>query len=142
MKRILLLLLLMSGFSMSCHKNAPDSILEEFFEENILDQTFVISFANNDGNDITTDYMGYQFVLKKGDYYQGPLLVTKGSEQYSGTWSSNSDYSQLIIVLPNPPDKFVFLSRKWRFTSKNLPVLKFAPWITDGTTVELFMKRL
>lgn len=127
----------------SCHKNAPDSVLEDFFEENILDKTFIITFANSDGNDITAQYADYNFVLKKGsDYYHGPLQVTRGISKYTGTWSSNSDYSQLVIDLPHPPEEFIFLSNKWKFTSKALPVLKFALWVSTGNPVELYMKRL
>lgn len=141
MKNKLLVILFAATVNFSCHKNAPDSVLQDFFEENVLNQTFVVSYANNAGEDITTAYQGYKFVLKKGDYYKGPLIATNGATQYTGTWSSNSDYSQLIISLPQPPNEFKFLSNKWRFTSKALPVLKLALWVDTGFKVELNMTR-
>ncbi len=132
---VLLLLLI------SCHKKKDNTILEQFFEDNILDQSFVITQANDESTDLTANYAGYNFVLKKGsDYYHGPLKVTYNSSSYNGTWSSNDDYSKLKIQLPSNPSAFIFLNRDWRFTSKNLPELKFAPW-GSTSNIQLTMKR-
>lgn len=126
---------------LSCHKKEENTILEQFFEDNILDKTFVITQANDESNDLTTNYSGYNFLLKKGsDYYHGPLKVTYNTTSYTGTWSSNSDYSKLNIQLPSNPSAFIFLNRDWRFTSKNLPELKFAPWGSTAN-IQLTMKR-
>lgn len=113
-----------------CHKNdTSNTIFEQFFEDNVLGQTFVITYANNQGTDLTAQYSGYNFVLQKGsDFYNGVLRVTKAGVTYSGTWSSNQDYSKLNIILPSSPVEFNFLTRSWRFASKQLPVLKFTPW--------------
>ncbi len=125
----------------SCHKKKDNTILEQFFEDNILDQSFVITHANDESADLTANYTGYKFVLKKGnDYYHGPLKVTFNSSNYNGTWSSNEDYSKLNIQLPSVPSDFIFLNRDWRFTSKALPELKFAPWGSTAN-IQLTMKR-
>lgn len=126
----------------SCKKGIGDnnSLLEKYFETNILNTNFVVSLAKDNGLDITTNYNGYIFVLLKTDFYHGPMKVSKNGIVYDGTWSSNSDYSKLTITLPNSPSEFVFLSREWRFTSKNLPTLKFAPWGSNAP-VELNMLR-
>jgi hypothetical protein len=126
----------------SCKKGIGDnnSLLEKYFETNILNTNFVVSLAKDNGIDITANYNGYIFVLLKTDFYHGPMKVSKNGIVYDGTWSSNSDYSKLTITLPNSPSEFVFLSREWRFTSKNLPTLKFAPWGSNAP-VELNMLR-
>ncbi len=114
----------------SCKKgdSGNNPFLEHYFETNILTRNFIVSLAQDGTSDITSDYNGYVFVLLKEDLYHGPMTATKNGVVYNGTWSSNSDYSKLIITLPNPPAEFKFLSRSWRFTSKNLPTLKLAPW--------------
>lgn len=139
--KIILILGIFTGMFISCGKKATHSQLEKYFEQNILNNNFIITYANDDGDLITGNYNGYNFILKKGsDYYNGPMAVSKGSNNYSGTWSSNDDYSKLKIVLPNTPAEFVFLTREWRFTSKNIPVLKFAPW-GSSANIALTMER-
>ncbi|MCO6497765.1 MAG: hypothetical protein J5I50_08905 [Chitinophagaceae bacterium] len=121
----------------SCKKSEdqPGTIFEQYFEKQVLNRPYIITNANDRGNDITAQYAGYEFVLGKGnDYYNGPLIATKGTSRYEGTWSSNEDYGKLIISLPSPPGEFEFLTRSWRFTSKNIPTLKFAPW---GSTEDI-----
>lgn len=108
-----------------------NAFLEQYFEANIINRDFVITLANDKGTDITAKYKGYVFVLLKTDMYHGPLSVSLNTSKYTGSWSSNDDYSKLTIVLPDSPAEFNFLRRDWRFTSKSLPTLKFAPW---GTT--------
>lgn len=106
------------------------SVLEKYFEDNVLNQNFTISLATNNGVDLTANYSGYLFKMMKADYYNGPCTATKGSTVYTGTWSSNSDYSKLVITLPSSPSEFVFLNREWKFTKKALPQMELAPWGT------------
>ena len=115
------------------------SYLEKYFEDNVINKDFIVNRATNNGVDLTGNYSGYTFRLLKTDYYKGPLEARKGSNIYSGTWSSNSDYSKLIITLPSSPSEFVFLTREWRFTSKALPQLELAPW---GSTEPLVLHML
>jgi hypothetical protein len=126
----------------SCKKDENDTnaLLERYFETNILTRDFVVSYAKDFSTDVTSKYEGYVFVLTKEDLYHGPMTATKNGTTYTGTWSSNSDYSKLIITLPDTPEEFKFLSRQWRFTSKNLPTLKLAPW-TNRDPIELHMLR-
>lgn len=135
--RNFLILFLVSSFGMSaCTKDleavingtATSSALEQYFESNVLNQNFIITLAVNNGADITTNYNGYIFKMMKTTFYQGPAQVTKGSSVYTGSWSSNNDYSKLVITLPASPADFVFLTREWRFTKKLLPQLELAPW--------------
>ena len=125
-------------FNSSCKKSL-DSIsntqLEQYFESNILNRNFTVSLALDSSIDITSNYTGEGFVLLKTDFYHGPLQATKGAIVYTGSWSCNSDYSQLIITLPDSPSEFVFLTRKWRFTSKSLPTMKLAPWGSTAPVV-------
>jgi len=112
------------------------TILEQYFEANVLNQNFLINSATDNGTDITANYNGYTFKMLKTDYYHGPAQATKGANTYTGTWSSNSDYSKLVITLPNTPSEFVFLNREWRFTKKAFPQMELAPW---GTTEPLVL---
>ncbi|MEO6288346.1 MAG: hypothetical protein ABIO76_00405, partial [Ginsengibacter sp.] len=107
-------------FSASCKKAtdlAGNPLLQNYFESNVLNRNFIVSLASDNSTDITSTYSSYVFVLQKTDYYHGPLKATSGSNVYTGTWSSNDDFSKLDITLPVPPDEFAFLSRAWRFTS-------------------------
>ena len=129
-------------FLSGCKK--PDvkdnTVLEQYFETNILNRNFVVSYAKDNANDITSSYEGYIFVLLKTDMYHGPLKVINGNREFSGSWSSNEDYGKLTIKLPGTPPEFAFLTRDWRFTSKALPVLKLAPWGSVADT-EVHMTR-
>jgi hypothetical protein len=138
---ILLLLL-------SCKKlalvNTDQGTLEKYFAENVLNRTFVVDFASDSSVDLTGNYTGYDFVLTNTtSYYDGNMTGTKNGVTYSGTWVSNSDYSKLVINLNSPsiPTEFAFLNREWKFTKKDVPVLKLAPWGTTDPKV-LHMRRL
>ena len=143
MKNFPLILFLLLLVSPSCKKNgdpATNPLLEAYFETNVLNTDYTVSFAQDNGTELTANYSGYVFRLLKTDYYHGPLEVRKGGSTFTGTWSSNNDYSKLVITLSNPPVEFGFLSRAWRFTSKALPTLKLAPWGSSDALV-LYMLR-
>ena len=126
--------------NISCKKNlnaAKRTLAEQYFETNILTKNFTVTLATDSSTDLTSNYTGEIFVLFETDLYHGPLKATKNGVDYNGTWSANSDYSQLIITLPNPPAEFVFLSRAWRFTSKNVPTMALAPW---GSTAPIALQ--
>jgi hypothetical protein len=130
-KNLSLFLLLLLLINASCKKNGSSSnnvLLEQYFEANVLNKNFTVSLATDNGTDLTANYNGYVFMLLKDDYFHGPLQASKGGSVYTGSWSCNDDYGKLTIVLPDSPAEFKFLTREWRFTSKNLPTLKLAPW--------------
>jgi|SRR5665647_1113381 len=130
---LLFFLLLCTGCKKGDTVNNP--LLEKYFETNILTRHFIVSLAKDNTTDLTPNYNDYMFVLLKTDLYHGPIIATKNGVVYNGTWSSNSDYSKLIITLPETPAVFNFLSRSWRFTSKNLPTMKLAPWSSRDPVV-------
>ena len=120
-------------------KSDPANLLQQYFDANILGQIFTVTLASDNGTDLTANYNGYTFKLVKTDYYHGPVEAKYGSNTYSGSWSANEDYSKLIITLPNTPMIFNFLSREWRFTSKNVPELDLAPWgSTDPVILHIY----
>ncbi|MES2431552.1 MAG: hypothetical protein V4556_11480 [Bacteroidota bacterium] len=131
----------------SCVKSPSDYSSEELaklFETNILNRTFIVDLASDNGTNLTADYTGYNFVLTKTtSYYDGPITGTKGSLVYNGTWGCNEDFSKLTINLiePSIPAEFVFLNRSWKFTDKTFPVLELAPWGSTAPKI-LHMKRL
>lgn len=131
----------------SCKKVKEDfteDILQQYFEQNILNRDFIVRLATNNGTDLTTDYDGYVFRLLKNTYYDGPMTASKnGVILYTGTWSSNEDFGKLVITLnqPSTPTEFNFLNRQWRFAEKALPVMKLAPWGSTAPIV-LHMERL
>lgn len=138
------MILLLTG----CKKPGIDSIsintLQAYFETNILNKDFVVDLAKDGSTDKTSEYSGYTFILTKTtSYLDGPMTGTKGSQVYTGTWSSNDDYSKLTISLTSPstPAEFIFLNRSWRFTKKDLPVMQLAPWGSTDPKV-LYMRRL
>jgi hypothetical protein len=138
------LLLLLSNCKKLALLNADQHTLEQYFADNVLNKTFIVDFASDSGADITSNYSGYDFILTKDtSFYNGNMAATKNGVTYSGTWSSNSDYSKLVISLTNPsiPSEFIFLNRAWRFTKKDVPVLKLAPWGSSDPKV-LYMRRL
>jgi hypothetical protein len=118
----------------SCKKSVPvqaqQTILEQYFEQNILGRDFTVKFATDNGSDLTAQYNGYLFKLVKSTLLNGPMTATKGGTTYNGTWSCNDDYSKLTIALPAAPAEFGFLTREWKFTKKAIPVMELAPWGT------------
>jgi len=136
-------LLLLSG----CKKkieDIPETTLQGYFETNILNKNFVVDLATDTSVDKTSLYTGYSFILTKTiSYTEGPMTGTKDGNVYTGTWTSNSDYSKLTINLnaPTIPAEFIFLNRAWRFTKKSLPVMELAPYGSTDPKV-LHMRRL
>ncbi|MFN8245528.1 MAG: hypothetical protein U0T56_03985 [Ferruginibacter sp.] len=134
-------------FASSCKKVKEDltvNILEQYFEQNILNRDFRVYLATNLGTDITSTYDGYLFRLLKNTNYDGPMTASKnGTVLYTGTWSTNEDFGKLVITLntPSVPAEFVFLNRQWRFTEKGIPIMKLAPWGSSADIV-LHMERL
>lgn len=130
----------------ACKKPAPEYVMnvyEQYFETNILNTDFKVLLATDNGNDLTPQYEGYRFRLLKNTYYDGPMTGTRNGVTISGSWSSNDDYSKLVITLnqPSVPTEFQFLNRQWRFTRKAIPVMELAPWGTTDPKV-LHMERL
>jgi hypothetical protein len=117
------------------------SILELYFEQNILNRDFKVSYAVDNGTNLTAQYDGYLFRLLKSTLLNGPLTATKAGVTYNGTWSSNDDYSKLVITLPIAPSEFGFLIREWKFTKKAVPTMELAPWGSLEPKV-LHMERL
>lgn len=135
MRPVKLLVLLLSLVAISSCKKTLQAKAENYFEKNVLNRNFAITYAIDEGDVITNAFSGYIFILHKGaDYYGGDLTVMKGTESYTGSWQSNEDFGKLTIQLPGTPTEFKFLTRDWRFTSKKIPVLKFAPWGSDANT--------
>jgi hypothetical protein len=137
-------LLVMSSCKKLALATANQGTLEQYFADNVLNKNFVVDFASDSSVDITSKYNGYNFVLTKTtSYYDGNMTGTKNGVTYSGTWVSNSDYSKLVINVNSPsiPAEFIFLNREWRFTKKDVPVLKLAPWGSSDPKV-LYMRRL
>ena len=97
--------------------------------------------AIDNGTDLTAQYNGFLFRMIKGNDYDGTMTATRNSIVYTGTWSTNVDYSKLTIVLPVSVPEFTFLIREWRFTRKAVPIMELAPWGTTDPKV-LHMERL
>lgn len=142
---IIVVLLSIVLFLASCSKSAIEakyiSAAQQYFEDNVLGRDFRVALATDNGTDITAQYTGFLFKMIKNTYYDGPFTATNGATVYSGTWSSNEDYSKLVITLPTAPPTFAFLIREWRFTDKTFPTLKLAPWGSTEPDV-LHMERL
>jgi hypothetical protein len=130
---------------MSCSKSSitaqQENILQQYFEDNILNHDFRVSLATDNGTDLTPQYSGYTFRLLKNTAADGSLTATNGANNYTGNWSSNDDYSKLVVSLPVSPAEFNFLTREWKFTKKAIPVMELAPWGTTEPKV-LNMERL
>lgn len=137
------MILLLNACSKQGIKGTEENTLEQYFETNILNRDFTVALATDSSNDITTQYNGYIFRLYKSTLYNGPMTGIKNNVAVNGTWSCNSDYSKLTITLNQPAalPEFSFINRAWRFTSKNLPVMKLAPWGSTDPKV-LHMRRL
>ena len=120
------------------------SALEKFFAENVLDKSFVISFASDSTANITNTFNGYTFKFSKTtSFYEGTITAAKAGSTFSGTWITNSDFSKLTINLTTPaiPTELVFLNRAWKFTKKDFDLMILAPWFDDGPKV-LHIKKL
>ena len=134
-------LLLLSGCSKEALAAANKGLLEQYFENNILNRDFNVQLATDSGVDITAQFNGYTFKLTQNTLQDGPMTATMGTIVLTGTWSANDDYSKLVISLPNSVAAFSFLNREWKFTKKAIPVMELAPWGTTDPKV-LHMQRL
>lgn len=139
---ILLFVFVITG---SCTKTRPPeyiaNVYEKYFETNILNSDFKVKLATDNGVDHTSKYVDYKFRLLKNTFYDGPMTATTISNPsivYNGTWSSNAEFSQLVISITQPtiPTEFIFLNRVWKFTRKAIPVMELAPY---GTTEPLVL---
>lgn len=133
-------LIVIGGCSKSTVEAAQVTYQQQQFEDNILNKNFRVHLATDSGVNLTAQFTGYTFVLFKSTYYNGPMTGVKGATTYNGTWSSNEDYSKLVITFSSAPPEFVFLLRDWRFTKKALPIMELAPWGTTDPKV-LHMER-
>ncbi len=139
------ILLLLSGCAKS-GSSLQANILQQYFTTNLLNRNFIINLATDTSMDITNHFAMDTFVLKQSDtsLLNGPMTAKRGVAIYTGTWSSNSDYSQLNIHITDPspiPADFNFLNRSWKFTQKALPVMQLAPWGSLDPKV-LYMQRI
>ena len=126
----LTLLFAIGGCSKSAVETVQTTYLQQQFEDNILNKNFRVHLATDNGVDLTAQYTGYTYALYKSTYYNGPMTALKNGITLNGTWSSNDDYSKLVITFPSAPAEFVFLNRDWKFTKKSLPIMELAPWGT------------
>jgi hypothetical protein len=133
--------LLLSGCSKEALAEANKSMLEQYFEDNILNRDFNVAMATDNGTNITAQFSGYSFILAKNTLRDGPMTATTGTTVLTGSWSANEDYSKLVISLPNTVAAFTFLNREWKFTKKAIPIMELAPWGTTEPKV-LHMQRL
>lgn len=124
-------------------ESPTEDLYKKYFEENVLNSDFVVDLATDNGADITAQYNGWVFRLLKNTYLDGPMTGKKNGVTYTGTWSSNADYSMLTINIKEPsvPPELVFINRQWRFTKKALPIMELAPW-GSSDPVKLNMRRL
>ncbi|MEO6540411.1 MAG: hypothetical protein ABIN74_05450, partial [Ferruginibacter sp.] len=109
-----LTILIFTGCSKSPVESIQQSAYEKQFEDNILNKNFRVHLAVDNGADLTAQYTDYTYVLYKATYYNGPMTAVKNGVTYNGTWSSNEDYSKLVISFPGAPAEFVFLNREWK----------------------------
>lgn len=144
---IALLFALLLLVTQSCKKTVEEikvSALQSYFEQEILNRTYIVDYATDNGTDKTADFSGYYFVLTRtNSYIDGPMIGYRNNDTIRGTWTSSDDYGFLTINLqtPTPPPSFTFINRKWRFVRKEIPVMQLAPWGTTDAKV-LNMRRL
>jgi len=127
----------------------PNAQLEAFFSSNVLNKNFVVDSASDSTTNLTNQYSKDTFILQRdtslqidSSYYSGPLIGNANGVIYNGTWSSNYDYSKLVINFTAPfPLEFNFLSRAWRFIQKNFPIMQLSPWGSTDPKI-LYMRRL
>jgi len=101
--------------------------MEKMFELYVLNSANIITLAvDSSGNNITPQYQDEVIYLRKNTYYDGPLEIFTGGTKYTGTWKSNSDYSNLELKIIGRPE-FAFFESPWRFTYKSLTLLKLYP---------------
>lgn len=127
----MLLLLLGSCGKKSIVEQQQQNILQQYFEDNILNRDFTVNLATDNGADITGQFSGYTFKLLKTTLANGQMTAVISGTTYTGSWSCNEDYSKLVITLPAAVPAFSFLNREWKFTKKAIPTMELAPW---GTT--------
>lgn len=150
-KTISVILLFILCFGTGCKKTVEvqaEGILEQYFEQNVLNRDFRVALATENTVDNTQVYAGYIFRLEKdpntNSNTEGPMIAKQnGTITCSGTWSCTEEFGKLGINLTQPatPTGFDFLNRSWKFTEKAFPIMKLAPWGVTSDRV-LHMERL
>ncbi len=121
-------------------------ILQQYFDQNVLNRDFRVDSATDNGVDITHQYDSYIFRLEKNtttnSNTDGPMTAkVNGTVVCTGTWSCTEQYGKLGINLTSPAiPEFSFINRDWKFTSKEWPIMKLAPWVASARV--LWMERL
>ncbi|MEO7523456.1 MAG: hypothetical protein ABIT58_05140 [Ferruginibacter sp.] len=139
------LILLTFGCKKAVESQTVD-ILQQYFDQNVLNRDFIVDSASDNSVGITHQYNDYVFRLEKNtttnSNTDGPMTAKiNGILVCSGTWSCTEQYGKLGINLTTPSiASFSFINRDWKFTSKEWPIMKLAPWVASSRI--LWMQRL
>lgn len=114
----------------ACDKGSDTTLQssQSEFENNYLNRNYTIHLATDNGADLSAQYNGFVFRLVKGNPTDGVMTATKNSNTWTGSWSTNADYTKLIFNLPGGVPEFIFLVRDWKFIHKGIPILELSPW--------------
>ena len=148
---VLFSLLLLAWGCKKAAETQTENIVQQIFEQNILNRDFRVNYAATiagvDTTDITASYNGYIFRLEKNtttnSNTDGPMNAKmNGTVVCTGTWTCTEEYGKLGISLTNPTIAgFDFINRDWKFTEKAFPIMKLAPWGAASPKI-LYMERL
>lgn len=120
MKNILktsaLLLMMLIAVS-SCKKD--DTIINV---DNAIQQgNWKITFFEDNGNNETSDFSGYQFTFKEG----GSIVASNGNSTINGTWVTGTDDSQSKLILNfGSATPFDELNEDWHVTEETPTMIK------------------
>src|SRR5690349_15856131 len=71
-------ILLLSGCSKEALVAANRNLLEQYFEDNILNRDFVVELATDSTANLTSQFNGYTFKLSKNTLQDGPMTASYG----------------------------------------------------------------
>lgn len=109
-KKILLFSIIIFSTLISCNK---DKILENIpgtLSETVESGTWKITYFFDSDKDETSHFSGFDFSFEPSDI----LTASNGMDNYSGTWSTQTDDSHLELNINFlNPDNFTDLSDDW-----------------------------
>ena len=97
-------------------------------DQKLIDHNLLISFAKDDGSDITSNYTGLVFKYNgTAKSLSGSATAANGILNVTGTWALNATRNRITFAFPtNVISELSYLNKQWEITnpSTNPVVLK------------------
>jgi hypothetical protein len=135
MKKTMYKLILLAGITFcgavllsSCSKDDntnTSTASKDYFVNNMQSLDLKVSFASDNGTDITSKFSGYTFRFADTIALAGKATASNDLLTVSGTWSIDGDYNKIAFVFPTAViADLAFMNKQWQFTNRDSATVK------------------